>query len=211
MSAVRATGPGARRCREADEGFQRGDDAQPAGGLLAAEPVGDFRQPGGAVVLARSTTPLDTRIAVTWAWIALIGVGGLAASALVSVWLARWVGRPLTALDTAAQHLGEGELGERAAVTGGPPEVRRLAATFNTMAARTEALIHGHQAVVADVSHQLRTPLTALRLRLDLLAAAPKALHRSCWPRRRRRSRGSPDWWTACWRSRESSRRCPGR
>ncbi|MFD0526502.1 sensor histidine kinase [Kitasatospora arboriphila] len=39
------------------------------------------------------------------------------------------------------------------------------------MAARTEALVHGHRAVTADVSHQLRTPLTALRLRLDLLAA----------------------------------------
>jgi signal transduction histidine kinase len=56
-------------------------------------------------------------------------------------------------------------------VAGGPPEVRRLAATFNTMAGRTEALVHGHRAVVADVSHQLRTPLAALRLRIDLLAA----------------------------------------
>ena len=90
----------------------------------------------------------------------------------MSLRLARWVGRPLTTLDDAAQRLGEGELGQRAAVAGGPPEVRRLAATFNTMAARTEALIHGHQAVVADVSHQLRTPLAALRLRLDLLATA---------------------------------------
>ena len=143
------------------------------GRLLAAEPAGDFRRPAGAVVLARSTAPLDTRIAATWGWIALIGAGGIAAATLVSLRLARWVGRPLTTLGNAAQRLGEGELGERAAVVGGPPEVRRLAATFNTMAARTEALIHGHQAVVADVSHQLRTPLAALRLRLDLLAAAP--------------------------------------
>ncbi|NUP45823.1 MAG: HAMP domain-containing histidine kinase [Catenulispora sp.] len=144
------------------------------GRLLAAEPVGDFRRPAGSVVLARSTTSLDTRIVATWTWIALIGVGGIVAATLVSLRLARWVGRPLTTLDTAAQRLGEGELGERAVVTGGPPEVRRLAATFNTMAARTEALIHGHQAVVADVSHQLRTPLAALRLRLDLLATAPE-------------------------------------
>ena len=48
--------------------------------------------------------------------------------------------------------------------------MRRLAATFNTMAARLEALVHGHRAMMADVSHQLRTPLAALRLRLDLLA-----------------------------------------
>ena len=49
--------------------------------------------------------------------------------------------------------------------------MRRLAGTFNTMAGRLEALVHGHRAMMADVSHQLRTPLAALRLRLDLLAA----------------------------------------
>jgi signal transduction histidine kinase len=48
--------------------------------------------------------------------------------------------------------------------------VRRLASTFNTMAGRLEALVHGHRAMMADVSHQLRTPLAALRLRLDLLS-----------------------------------------
>jgi signal transduction histidine kinase len=56
-------------------------------------------------------------------------------------------------------------------VDSGPPELRRLATTFNTMAGRLEALVHGNRAVIADVSHQLRTPLAALRLRLDLLAA----------------------------------------
>ena len=58
-------------------------------------------------------------------------------------------------------------------VDSGPPELRRLGATFNTMAGRLEALVHGNRAVIADVSHQLRTPLAALRLRLDLLAADP--------------------------------------
>ncbi len=45
-----------------------------------------------------------------------------------------------------------------------------MAATFNMMAGRLETLVHGHRAMLADVSHQLRTPLAALRLRIDLLA-----------------------------------------
>ena len=67
--------------------------------------------------------------------------------------------------------LADGDLAIRAVVDSGPPELRRLATTFNTMAGRLEALVHGNRAVIADVSHQLRTPLAALRLRLDLLAA----------------------------------------
>ncbi|WNZ14518.1 HAMP domain-containing sensor histidine kinase [Streptomyces sp. 11x1] len=139
------------------------------GRLLAAEPAGEVRRPAGAVVLARSSDPLDTRVATIWAWSAAIGAAGLAASVLLSVRLARWVAGPLSALDVSARRLGEGALDARADVDGGPPEVRRLATTFNTMAARTEALVHGHRAVIADVSHQLRTPLAALRLRLDVL------------------------------------------
>ncbi|MFI8071667.1 ATP-binding protein [Streptomyces sp. NPDC086033] len=146
------------------------------GRLVAAEPAGEVHRPAGAVVLARSAGPLDTRIAAIWGWSAAIGVAGLAASALLSVRLARWVSRPLSTLDVSARRLGEGALDERADVGAGPPEVRRLAATFNTMAARTEALVHGHRAVIADVSHQLRTPLTALRLRLDVLAAGAEGV-----------------------------------
>jgi len=141
------------------------------GRLLTAEPVGEIRRPAGAVVLARSASPLNARIAAIWGWSAAIGVAGLAASVLLSVRLARWVSRPLSTLDATARRLGEGDLDERADIGGGPPEVRHLAATLNTMAARTEALVHGHRAVIADVSHQLRTPLAALRLRLDVLAA----------------------------------------
>jgi signal transduction histidine kinase len=81
------------------------------------------------------------------------------------------VSRPLKGLDTVARRLADGDLAIRAKVGSGPPELRRLGTTFNTMAGRLEALVHGNRAVIADVSHQLRTPLAALRLRLDLLAA----------------------------------------
>ncbi len=124
----------------------------------------------GAVVLSRPAEALDHRLDVLWAWLAAVLIGGLLAAAAISTALARWVSRPLAELETAAQHLGDGALDTRAAGHEGPQEVRRLAANFNLMAARLQALMHGHQAMMADVSHQLRTPLAALRLRLDVLA-----------------------------------------
>lgn len=174
VASTECTAAQGEEARELVDRVLAGHEPEPPemeGRLLSAEPAGDVRRPAGAVVLARSAAPRDARIAAIWGWSAGIGLLGLAASVLLSVRLARWVSRPLSTLDSAAQRLGEGALGERAVVGGGPPEVRRLAATFNTMAGRTEALVHGHRAVIADVSHQLRTPLAALRLRLDVLAA----------------------------------------
>lgn len=127
-------------------------------------------QPLGTVVLSRSTEPIDHRLGVLRAWLALVAVAGLLAAAFIATALARWVGRPLGALETAAQQLGDGDFEARAPASSGPDEVRRLAANFNWMAARLESLVSGHQAMMADVSHQLRTPLAALRLRLDVLA-----------------------------------------
>ena len=124
----------------------------------------------GVVVLSRSTDELEERVGVLWAWLISVGAAGLAAAAVAAIMLARWVSRPLSALDGAAQRLGGGALDTRSAATNGPPEVRRLAQNFNTMAGRLESLVHGNRAAMADVSHQLRTPLAALRLRLDVLS-----------------------------------------
>jgi signal transduction histidine kinase len=124
----------------------------------------------GTVVLARPTSDVDREAGALWAVIATVSAAGLLAGALIAFALARWVSRPLSQLETAAQALGDGELSARSPAYHGPAEIRRLAANFNLMAARLEALVRGHQATMADVSHQLRTPLAALRLRLELLA-----------------------------------------
>jgi signal transduction histidine kinase len=125
----------------------------------------------GTVLLARSTAPLNRDIVALWVILGTIAVVAMLAATLLAFALARWVSRPLAGLDSAAGRLADGDLAIRAVVDSGPPELRRLATTFNTMAGRLEALVHGNRAVIADVSHQLRTPLAALRLRLDLLAA----------------------------------------
>jgi signal transduction histidine kinase len=125
---------------------------------------------GGAVVLSRLSGELDERLRILWAWLLAVAAAVLIAGGAAAVAFTRWVAKPLSALDVAAARLGSGALSTRASASDGPPEVRRLAGSFNTMAGRLEALVHGHRATMADVSHQLRTPLAALRLRLDLLA-----------------------------------------
>jgi signal transduction histidine kinase len=131
----------------------------------------------GTVVLERPTGPLNQNIANLWLYLVGLSGAAMAAAVLIAIYFARWVSRPLARLDSAARKIADGDLTVRAKTGYGPPELRRMAGTFNMMAGRLEALVHGHRVMLADASHQLRTPLTALRLRLDLLAAdsAPAA------------------------------------
>jgi two-component system OmpR family sensor kinase len=86
----------------------------------------------------------------------------------VGLRFARWVSAPLARLETVAAEAGAGDLSTRAEEEG-PPEVRSLAAAFNHMIGELEQLVRSQEEFVADASHQLRTPLTALRLRLENL------------------------------------------
>jgi signal transduction histidine kinase len=125
----------------------------------------------GTAIVVRSTKALDSDVTGLWIILGAVSAVAMLAAALLAFGLARWVSRPLKGLDTATRRLADGDLAIRTVVGSGPPELRRLGTTFNTMAGRLEALVYGNRAVIADVSHQLRTPLAALRLRLDLLAA----------------------------------------
>lgn len=163
-----ATDPNARAMAQTVLDTREDSLGQDGVWLRSAVPV-SADEDAGAVILARSADPLDDRITAMWGWLILTGLGALAVGMLLAVWLARWVARPLSALGATAARLGDGDLHARAVDDQGPREVRELAGTFNQMAERTETLVHSHRAWIADVSHQLRTPLTALRLRLDLL------------------------------------------
>jgi signal transduction histidine kinase len=98
------------------------------------------------------------------ALISLVTAGG-AALVLAGAWT-----RPIRRLRGATERLAGGDLTVTAPVGEGPPEIRSLAEAFNTMSRRIQGLVEGQRAFAGDASHQLRTPLTALRLRLDQAA-----------------------------------------
>ena len=142
---------------------------EPQDGLLVLRPAYSGSRIVGATAVQRTAEPLNEQIASLWLGLGLTGLIAILLATTLSIGLARWVGRPLRRLDAAADRLGAGELTVRASTLMGPPETRHLASTFNDMAGRLEALIGSHRTLVADISHQLRTPLAALRLRLELL------------------------------------------
>ncbi|MGZ4257653.1 MAG: ATP-binding protein [Gaiellaceae bacterium] len=137
--------------------------------LYVAVPVAAAGDVNGAVRITYPTSAVDHRVYHYWLILAAIGAVILGVVALVGVLLARWTTQPLLQLGEAVAATGAGDLASRAPTETGPPEVRELARAFNEMAAQLERLVESQQAFVADASHQLRTPLTALRLRLENL------------------------------------------
>ena len=101
------------------------------------------------------------RLATTLA----ILLGTVLALSLLAV---RWVTRPLATLATAAEKLGE-DIHRPPLAVSGPAEVRRAAGAFNTMQRRLVRFISDRTRILAAMSHDLKTPLTRLRLRTEML------------------------------------------
>jgi signal transduction histidine kinase len=139
--------------------------------LAAAAPVTAGASRSGAVHLTLPTEVVSQRVHRVWLTLAVAGLLVLTAFAGLGLAVARRTGRPILELEAVTARLARGDLSVRAtlATTTGPPEVRRLASTFNDTAARLEHVMRSQRAFAGEASHQLKTPLAALRLRLDNL------------------------------------------
>jgi signal transduction histidine kinase len=126
---------------------------------------------GGTAVIRTFVPNSELRHGVGQAWLILAGLGLvlLAVGVLVADRLARTLVRPIDELAGVSHRLARGELEARARPTG-PAEVRDVALALNHLADRIRELLRAERESVADISHRLRTPLTALRLDVESLA-----------------------------------------
>lgn len=139
--------------------------------LFVAVPIASGGQIHGALRITYPTSTVDARVWRNWLRLAAVAIVTLAAAAVLGIVFARSVTRPLRRLQETATRFGQGDLDARTPTDAGPPEVRSLAVAFNDTASRLEDLVTAQEAFVADASHQLRTPLTALRLQLENVQA----------------------------------------
>lgn len=130
---------------------------------------------GGTAVVRSSIPESDLHRGVARAWVGIIGLGVvlLGLALLIASSLGRRISQPLRDVAGVAHRLRAGDLTARASPTG-PEETVEMAHALNGLADRTVELLAAERAAVGDLSHRLRTPVTALRL--DAEAVAEPAL-----------------------------------
>lgn len=127
-------------------------------------------RPDGTGVIRTVVPRADVTAGVARSWLVLAALGLVLVllSLAVADRLARTLVRPITELSSVSHRLANAELTARAEPAG-PPELREVAAALNHLAARIQVLLREEREQVADLSHRLRTPLTALRLEAESL------------------------------------------
>ncbi|WP_061289002.1 sensor histidine kinase [Herbidospora cretacea] len=126
---------------------------------------------GDGTSVVRALVPPDRLregVTRTWLVLGLMGLVLLAVGALVADRLARSLIGPVADAAGVARRLGGGDLAARV-TPGGPPEIRDVGTALNQLAGRIDGLLRRERESVADLSHRLRTPVTALRLEVDAM------------------------------------------
>jgi len=148
----------------------RRDEGRPV--EVAAVPVTDSEgHVVGAVQVSLPAAVAEHRIHLLVAALLAFAAGALIVVTVVGFVLSGSVVRPLSDLEGAVHALETGDLDARTEPAG-PPEIRSLGVSFNRMADQLGELITSQRRFIADASHQLRSPLAALRLRLEAIDSA---------------------------------------
>ena len=132
---------------------------------------------GGATSVIRVFVPTsELRAGVSRSWLTLAGLGVtlIAIAMLIADWIGRSIVRPVAELSATAGRLGSGDLTARVE-PGGPEEIQAVGLEFNRLAAQIDRLLIMEREAAADLSHRLRTPLTALRLDAEALPSSSVA------------------------------------
>lgn len=135
--------------------------------VYVAVPVLSGESIVGAVRLTYPEAVVDEVVGARLQVISLVALLTLVMAGIAGVVFSGTVTRKLGVLTETTERLAGGDLTARAEAKAGAPELVRLARSFNRMADRLSSLIHEQRAFASDASHQLRTPLTALRLKLE--------------------------------------------
>lgn len=135
--------------------------------LVAAAPILDEGSLYGAVRRSEGVGYVHERVVRVISGLIVIGFAALLAGLVIAFALAGSLSRPLSRLAAAATRLGRGDLTVRTAETSGASEIRELSDSFDEMADRLQATVKAQHEFVGNASHQLRTPLTGMKLRLE--------------------------------------------